>query len=136
MQTCWNDSTSGARTSFLWASENSTHWDFHRLSREQHSLRFSPIKPIILAYFDTLRIPRIHRAAVFYFLQMLLHNGRWSVQTLIVTLKTTTVDRLNNDWSSKTVSGIQHKQDSTLHQHSLNAMNKLHCQLAESATHN
>jgi len=29
---CWNDSRSGARTGFLWASENSTHWVFHRLS--------------------------------------------------------------------------------------------------------
>ena len=91
---------------------------------------------IIFAYFDTLRIPRIHRAAVSYFLQMLLHNGRLSAQTLIVTFKATTVDRLNNDWSSKTVSGIQNKQDSTIYQRSLNAANRPHCQLAESATNN
>jgi len=74
---------------------------------------FSPTIKLFFAYFDTLRLPRIHRAAVSYFLQMLLHNGRLlSAQTLIVTRKATSVDRLNNDWSSKTVSGIQHKQDS------------------------
>jgi len=91
---------------------------------------------IIFACFYSLRIPRIHRAEVFYFLQLLLHNGRLSAQTLIVTRKATTVDCLNNDWSSKTVSGIQHKQDSTFYQRSLNAANRPHCQLAESATNN
>jgi len=75
--------------------------------REKHSLSFSPRIKLFFAYFDTLRIPRIHGAAVSYFLQMLLYNGRLSAQTLVVTIKTTTVDRLNNDWSSKTVSGIQ-----------------------------
>jgi len=104
--------------------------------REQHSLSFSPPFKVFFAYFDTLRIPRIHRAAVSYFIPMLLHNGRLSAQTLIVTLKATTVDRLNNDWSSKTVSGIQHKQDSTFYQRSLNAANRPHCQFAESATNN
>jgi len=83
-----------------------------------------------------LRIPRIHRAAVSYFLQMLLHNGRLSAQTLIVTLKATAVDRLNNDRSSKTVSEIQHNQDSTFYQRSLNLANRPHCQVAESATNN
>jgi len=90
-----------------------------------------------------LRIPCIHRAAVSYFLQILLHNGRLSAQTLIVTLKATTVDRLNsdwsrlnNDWSSKMVSGIQHKQDSIFYQCSLNVANRPHCQLTESATNN
>jgi len=43
---------------------------------------------------------------------------------------------LNNDWSSKTVSGIQHKQDSTFYQRSLNLANRPRCQLAESATNN
>jgi len=69
-------------------------------------------------------------------LLMLLHNGRLSAQTLIVTLRATTVDRLNNDWSSRTVSGIQHKQDSTFYQRSLNAANRPNCPLAESATNN
>jgi len=69
-------------------------------------LSFSPRIKLFFAYFDTLRIPRIHRAAVSYFLQMLLHNGRSSAQTL-VTIEATTVDRLKNDWSPITVSGIQ-----------------------------
>jgi len=104
--------------------------------REQHSLRFSPPIKLFFAYFDTLQIPRIHRAAVSHFLQMLLHNGTLSAQTLIVTLKAKTVDRLNNDWSSKTVSGIQHKQDFTFYQRILNEANRPHCQLAERATNN
>jgi len=61
---------------------------------------------------------------------------RLSAQTLIVTFKATTVDHLNNVWSSKTVSGIQHKQDSTFYQRSLNLENRPHCQLAESVTNN
>jgi len=31
-QTCWNDSRSGARSSFSWALERSTHLVFHRVS--------------------------------------------------------------------------------------------------------
>jgi len=60
---------------------------------EQHSLSFSlPIK-LFFAYFDTLRIPRIHRAAVSYFLQMLPHNGRFiSANTYCHTYS-------NNSWS-------------------------------------
>jgi len=104
--------------------------------KEQHSLSFSPSMQLFFGCFDTLRIPRIHRAAVSFFLQMLLQIGRLSAQTLIVTLNATTVNRLNNDWSLKTVSGIQHKQDSTFYQRSLNYASRPHCQLAESATNN
>jgi len=98
--------------------------------REQHSLSFSPRIKQFFAYFNTSRIPRIHRAAVSYFLQMLLHNGNLSAQTLS-TIKATTVDRLNNDWSLNKVSGTQQKQDSTFYQPSLNVANRPHCQLAE-----
>jgi len=44
--------------------------------REQHSLSFSRCIQQFFAYFDTSRIRRIYEAAVSYFLQMLLHNGR------------------------------------------------------------
>ena len=121
-QTCWNDSRSGARIGFLWALENSTHKVF-------------TMYPTIFAYFDISRILRIQTAAVSYFLHMLLHNSRLSAQTL-VTVKATTVDRLNNDWCLNMVSGIQQKQDSTFYQRSLKLANRPHCQLAELATNN
>ena len=102
--------------------------------REQHSPSFSPRIQQPFVYFDTSRIPRIHRASISYFLQMLLHNGRLSAQTLVVTIKATTVDRLNNDWSSNTVSGIQQKQNSTCYLFNLNLAKRPHCQLTERAT--
>jgi len=45
--------------------------------REQHSLNFSRRIQQFFAYFDTSRLPRIHGAAVSYFQQMLLDNGRF-----------------------------------------------------------
>ena len=45
--------------------------------REQPSLSFSLRIQQFFAYFDNTRIPCIHRAAVSYFLQMLLQNGRF-----------------------------------------------------------
>jgi len=87
MQTFWNDSRSGAKTGLLRGSENSIHKVVHRVTY-----------PTTFCLFWHLTNPRIHRAAVSYFVQMFLHNGRLSAQTLVITIKTTTVDRLNNDW--------------------------------------
>jgi len=103
--------------------------------KEQHSLSFSPPIKLILSILTPCEF-RVSTELQSYFLQTLLHKYRLSAQTRIVTLKATTVDRLNNDWSSKTVPGIQHKQDSTFYQRNLNLANRPHCQLAESATNN
>jgi len=46
------------------------------------------------------------------------------------------LDRLNNDWSLNTISGIQQKQYSTFFQRSLKLTNRPHCQPAERATNN
>jgi len=106
--------------------------------REQHSLNFSRRIQQFFAYFDTSRLPRIHGAAVSYFQQMLLDNGRFyqgkhllsqlNQQQLIVWTMI--------DFQVRLDSGIQQLQVSTFYQSRLNLANRPHCQLSELATNN